>query len=420
MTDSVAPSSQKKARRMVPLRYVLTPILIILVAIFVLILMGIMAPKPAKKPVEIKAPLVEAVDLEKSDVAFTISSQGSVLPRTETTLISEVSGSIVSVSEKFQVGGFFKKGEEILRIDDIIYEVAFLKAESQLESAKAELEQENARGEQAKEEWLLTGKAIDKAPSLALRIPQLQQARANVKSAEANFKEAKTKLERTRILAPYDAMVKAKQVDIGQYVTTGSAMATTFAIDYAEVRLPVKQRDVEFLNLPKVNRVSDEASAVNIYYESNGQKHAWSSTLIRYEGVVDMSSRVHYVVAQLNDPYSVLEQKQSGELRVGTFVKADITGKTVNGLLSIPRDAVHGANTLYLIDNENKLHIQPIDIYRAEVDYVYTLDNVDSQFRLITTNLETPVEGMTLRVAGEEPVATADVEPKNDDQDDNS
>ena len=418
MSANTDATPAKKARKMVPLRYVLTPIAIIFFGLIVLMVMGALAPKPAKKPIEIKAPLVDAQEIERRDISFIVASQGSVLPRTETKLVSEVSGNVVSVSKKFEVGGFFRKGEELIRIDDITYQVALLKAESQLESAIAELEKEKAHGKQARDEWMLTDKSLEEAPALALRLPQLKQAQASVKSAEAGLKEAKTKLDRTRILAPYDAMLKVKHIDIGQYVSTGTAIATTFAIDYAEVRLPVKQRDIAFLNLPKLNQGDAEKASIELIQTIDGQKKAWQSTLSRYEGVVDMSSRVHYVVAQINDPYNYLGATNHDEIRMGTFVTANIAGKQLADLYAIPRHVVHGANTLYLISEDNKLHIQKIDVLRADVDYVYTGDELDAGMRLVMTNLATPVEGMALRVRGEasQTQTTEDAVAKQEEQ----
>lgn len=214
-------NNNKKPRRMIQLRYVLTPIAIILFAIIGLIVVAALAPKPAKKPTIIKAPLVEAQSIERQDIRFAISSQGSVVPRTQTNLVSEVSGQITSVNDKFNVGGFFKKGEVLLTIDDISYRVGLLQAQSRLDAANAVLVEEQARKEQAEDEWLLTGKALSAAPVLALRLPQLQKAKADVKAAEADVTDAEVKLTRTQIKAPYDAMLKEKQVEIGQYVILG-------------------------------------------------------------------------------------------------------------------------------------------------------------------------------------------------------
>ena len=110
-------NNNKKHKRMVPLRYVLMPFTIIFIAIIIVAILGALAPKPAKKPPAIKAPLVEVMTLDSKAVTFSIASQGNVVPRTQTTIISEVSGAVTDVSEKFYVGGFFKKGEVLLKID---------------------------------------------------------------------------------------------------------------------------------------------------------------------------------------------------------------------------------------------------------------------------------------------------------------
>lgn len=411
--SSTAENNNKKNRRMIPLRYVLTPIAIILLAIIALIIFAALAPKPAKKPAIIKAPLVEVRNIARQDVRFIIASQGSVLPRTQTNLVSEVSGQITSVNDKFNVGGFFKKGEVLLSIDDISYQVALLQAQSRLDAAKAVLIEEQARKDQAEDEWMLTGKTLAEAPILALRLPQLQKAQADIKAAKADVTDAEVKLTRTKIIAPYDAIVKEKQVDIGQYVTTGSVLAKTFAVDYAEVRLPIKQRDVDFLNLPKINQSQNKVSKVDIYYQLSGREHAWASNLTRYEGEVDSRSRVHYVIAQIDDPYSVLSSSDHQELRIGTFVNANISGKKINDIVTIPRAALHGANKLYLVDTDNKLHIQEIKVLRNDADYVYSHDQFTAGFRLVMTQMEAPVEGMALRIVGEQ----ADT-AKSDSQDD--
>ncbi|MDO6444627.1 efflux RND transporter periplasmic adaptor subunit [Colwellia sp. 1_MG-2023] len=395
------PSSNTE-RRMVPLRYVLTPFAIIFAAIILLIIVSALAPKPEKKPIVHKAPLVEVESLKKESVTFVIPSQGNILPRTETNLIAEVSGKVVSVSEKFKVGGYFLKGEQLLALDDVDYKIALIQAQANLANAKANLVEQKARAEQAEAEWLLSGESLDNAPVLALRIPNLQKAEADLKAAQANLQSAEIKLARTKITAPYDAMLQEKHVDIGQFVSMGTTIAKTFAIDYAEVRLPIKQRDVSFLNLPKINQEQAKTALVDIQFDLDGKVTHWPAKITRYEGVVDSKSRVHYIVAQIDDPYALLSNNPHQEIRMGAFIHADIQGKTVEGVLSIPRDALHGADTIYTLDTTNKLHIQKIELLRTDASFVYSLNDLPTGHRLITTMLEMPVEGMSLRVAGEQ------------------
>ena len=397
-----AEAPKHKARRMVQLRYVLAPFAIIFAAIFVLVILSVLAPKPAKKPVEIKSPLVSVMKLPPKEVTFDIQSQGSVIPRTKTTLISEVSGVVTRVSDKFQVGGFFAKGEVLLTIDDISYQVALLRAQAQLESAQAVLIEEQARSKQAEEEWLLTGKSLEQAPILALRLPQLKKAQAGVLAAQADLREAKIKLERTKITAPYDAMLTAKQVDVGQYVTMGASLANTFAVDYAEVRLPVKQRDLAFLNFSRIHQAIEQEPSVDLFYEVDGKKHLWEAKITRYEGVVDSNSRVHYFVAQIVDPYSILSESEHDEIRIGTFVNARVTGKSMANVTAIPLSAIYSGDTVYLVDDNNRLFFHKVNILRSDANFAYSLNEIPADKRLILTKLATPVQNMKLRIDGEQ------------------
>jgi len=394
-------NNEKRPRRTVQLRYVLTPIAILFGAIFLFIIVMSMKPAPMKKPLEVKAPLVEVQVLDRKDIRFEIKSQGSVIPRTETSLISEVSGIVVEVSDKFKVGGYFKKGEQLLAIEDIDYQVALVQAKSRLGVAEANVAEEKARAKQAEDEWRLSGKSLEEAPVLALRIPQQQKAEAELLAAKADLRAAEIKLQRTKILAPYDAMISEKTVDVGRYVSTGTKLAQTFAVDYAEVRLPIKQRDAEFVDMPRINHENSKASPVSLYHEVSGKEYRWDSSVSRYEGVVDNKSRVHYVIAQIDDPYGVQSNSKHDEIRIGTFVNAVIFGKSVEDIVQIPRSAVRGANRVFLIGGDNRLYEQEVEVLRTDSHSIYTADQFKPDMRLVLTRLSTPVVGMTLRVKGE-------------------
>ncbi len=394
---TTAQPSQKKRR----IWLYITPLLIIVAALVLLKVFTSMAAKPNKKPMENKPPLVEVLALQQQPIAFSISSQGTVKPSVETLLIPEVSGQIVSVSEKFKNGGYFTQGEVIVAIDDVTYRTNVLQAKSQLESAEASLLEEQAKAEQAKHDWLQSGKPLAEAPILALRKPQLQRAKAAFDAAKASLQQAEIKLARTQIKAPFNGIIKNKQVDIGQYVTMGTQLATTFAVDYAEVRLPIKQQDIAFLNLPSLTEKNALQSDVDLSMTTNGKTQHWHSYLARYEGEVDPNSRVHYVVTKVNDPYRLLDSTKTTDLRVGSFVQAKIAGKSIDNVLAIPRNAVHGANTINLLDANNELHIQNMAVLRSDHDYIYSQQTIPDGMRLIVTKLATPVEGMKLRVAGE-------------------
>ncbi len=357
-----------------------------------------------KKPIKASSPLVEVLQPEAGSVTFKVTAHGVVQPRTETTLVSEVSGVIQQVSEKFVAGGYFKQGELLLQIDPTDYEVGVEQSKARLASQQAKYAQEKAKAEQATKEWDLTGRSRENAPLLALRKPFLLEAKANMQSAQADLKKAEQKLARTFIRAPYDGMVKSKQVDIGQFVATGTQLGTTFAIDYAEVRLPLTDQELAFINIPEWSRTSETSSAaqVELIADYAGKKQHWQGELVRMEGVVDELSRVHYVVVRVTDPYAVLnDNSHQSPLKVGTFVTAEINGKQENNLIKLPRDVFRNLTNVLVSDQANQLHIRELQVVRAESDYVYIRDGLETGDRVVLTSIESPVQGMTVRIEGE-------------------
>ncbi|MEE4246241.1 MAG: efflux RND transporter periplasmic adaptor subunit [Kangiellaceae bacterium] len=373
-------------------------------------------PVPPKKPVVVKAPVVEVMIPTPETYQFSVESLGVVQPRTETTLVTEVTGLVEKVSEKFFAGGYFKKGEVLLTIDPTDYQVAVEQAKARLTSANAQLAQEQARAEQALKEWDLTGRSRENAPLLALRKPFLLEAEANVQSAKADLKNAERKLDRTVIRAPYDGMVKEKRADVGQFVSMGTALGVTFAVDFAEVRLPLTDEDLAFIDVPtwNENSVNPKVQLVATYA---GKPNTWSAELVRMEGVVDETSRVHYAVARINDPYAVDPANRDNKpLKVGTFVTAQIQGIEVDGVIRIPRDVFRELDKVVVADANRELHIRSLDIIRSEAQYVYVRQGLEQGDQVVLTAMESPVQGMKLRIAGEpEPEAKIETELKPDE-----
>ena len=186
------------------------------VAIFV-VLTGLREP-PAKKESEILAPLVEVLEMQPMRAAFRIESQGTVMPRTQTTLSSEVSGTIVEISPKWIAGGVFAAGEVLMRIDPTNYSVA-------VDQAKALVRQRQIEFDGA-EKLLSQGYRAE---------AEHASAAAALASAKAELTRANRNLERTYIRVPYAGMVRSKDSDIGQFVNPGTRLGVVFATDEAEV-----------------------------------------------------------------------------------------------------------------------------------------------------------------------------------------
>ncbi len=382
-------------------KFVLPPILIVVsIAIVIALVTYQQAKNAAKKPETTKAVLVDVIEAEVQSLNFSVESQGTVRPRTETTLVSEVAGKIVSVAPEFVAGGFFREGEILLQIDPSDYQTGLKRAEAALASREARLADEIARSKQALKDWQNIGRE-DQPSDLVLRKPQLADARANVSAAEADVQKAKRDLERTRITVPYDGLVREKLVDIGQYVAPGTRLAVTFAIDTAEVRLPLTHNDLRYLDLPSETEAKQRRKnfpAVILSAEQGGETRTWEARIIRTEGVVDEISRVTYAVAQVTDPYGLLGQSHQQELKIGTFVNASIEGLPAKNVVVLPRFVLRADNTVLVANANNELEIAPVNVTRAEPKKVYISSGIKAGDKVVITTLDAPVPGTRLAI----------------------
>lgn len=386
-------------------KFMLPLILIVLSIVVVIALVAYQQSQRAERKTDTdKAVLVETIEAKVTSLNFIINSQGTVRPRTETTLVSEVSGKIVSVAAEFVAGGFFHAGDVLLQIDPSDYQAGLKRAQAALASRQAKLADEAARSEQALKDWQNMGKQ-GQPSDLVLRKPQLADAKANVSAAEADVQKAQRDLERTQISLPYDGLVKEKAVDIGQYVTLGTRLGMTFAIDTAEVRLPLTHNDLAYLDLPTETELKNRDRSfppVRLSAESGAGAQYWQARIIRTEGVVDEISRVIYAVAQVTDPYGMLGQSHQQELKIGTFVNAEIEGLPAENVVVLPRYVLRPDHTVLVAGENNELEILPVTVLRAEPKKVYISEGIKGGAKVVITTLDAPVPGTRLAISGEE------------------
>lgn len=361
---------------------------IIAVAIGVTALMVMQKPVPQTKPLPSLALLVETIELQAATTTFTVSSQGTVLPRTETLLSSEVSGTIDRISPKFVAGGVFDAGEELLRIDPTNYRVAVEQAEALVRQRQIEYD------------------GASKLRSQGYRAEaDYASAAAALASAKAELTRASRNLERTSIRLPYRGMVRVKSADLGQFVSPGTRLGTTFAVDTAEIRLPLTDRDIGFVDLPQPGEYGDQSGpAVTLSATRKGRVFQWPARIVRTEGVVDLESRVTYAVAQVEDPYQL---DGDGEpLPIGTFVSAAVKGITAEDILRVPRAALRQSNQLMFVDDESRLQLRTVEISTTDSDYAYISGGAQSGERVIVTALESPINGTPVRTSADEEADT--------------
>ncbi len=344
-------------------RQVITAALTLLGFLIIALFIFNNGPKPKFKPNAAPPILqVEAIQLSKAPYQFKLSSFGTVQPRTQTLLVSQVSGVITEVNPTFKDGGFFNRGDVLIQMDDRDYQAVAKVAQAELLQAALALEEEQARAKQAQIDWMRLGDGKE-APALVLRKPQLAAAEAKRYSAQANYEKAQLDLERTKIRAPFDGRVKSAQVDLGQYINKNSALGEVFATDVVEIRLPLKNSELALIDLPENYRnqttTDDELPSVTIISDL-GKPQQWHGKIVRTEAAIDPNSHQLYVVAQINDPFAV-EQIDKTPLKIGQYVTARIEGKSLDNALVVPTSSVYQGSYIYTV-NAQKLMRQPISV----------------------------------------------------------
>lgn len=366
-------------------KQIILPIVVLGLGISALAGISALKKPPEEKPTLDTTPLVSVEEIQFQPMIFNVSSYGVVNPKYNTNLVSQVMGEITYLSDSFVKGGFVKGGDILAKIDASDYEADLLDAQASIASAKAALVQERANVKVAETEWaqISNGTPTD----LSLRKPQLAQEIARLKSAEAGLHRAQRNLERTVIRAPYDSLVSSREVGLGSYVSKGTAVGALLSTDIAEVRLPLADKEIQYLEAKGVN------ATVALVGNFAGSKQEWLGKIVRSEGVVDSKSRMTYLVAEIVDPYGLKADKR--ELRYGTYVTAIISGANAGEVTIVPRHLIVNGQVA-VMDDEKLLRYKDVTMLRQEGSKVVISDGLENGMKLITSALDYPIEGMKL------------------------
>jgi len=390
-------------------KYLKAIVVIIVTVILVKIIMGNPPQSNRGKPQKSKLMSVTVQTLTAQDFQIALDSFGTVKPRTQSVLVAQVSGQITKISNNFRDGEFFHKGDVLVTLDDRDYKAELKISEAGVLNAQQSLLEEKAKVAQAKEDWQRLGNGKE-ANDLVLRKPQLAASRAQLLSAQAKYEKAQLAFERTKVIAPYSGRILKKQVDVGQVVSNNSKLADIFATDKVEIRLPIHNSDLAFINLPE--QYSDQPNRKNnfnnVLFTSDlipGQK--WQGKLIRTEGSIDDNSQQLYVVAQIDDPFKsglVSSEQASNQqrmtIKIGQYLNAKITAKLLTQTMIIPNTAIYQGSYVYIVVN-GLLQRKTISIAWQNDKHALISSGLDFGQKLVLTSLGQVSSGTEVTIVGE-------------------
>ncbi len=370
-------------------------------------------PRIVTQAPKTEVPLVSVIQVEPQTIRLNVHSQGIVIPRNEIDLIPEVAGKVIYLHPDFVAGGYFDRNSLLVTIDPRDYDAAIVQAQVQIAEAKRQLAMEEAQADQAHNEWQALGEGRPSA--LAMREPQLAEARAKLKSAEANLTLTRIKRSRCELRAPFAGRLQSKNIGLGQFIQPGEKLARIYSTDVAEIRLPLATSQLSFLDLPlgdpgfqeptrsragafrqSLGQAGERGPKVSLSTEFAGVMQTWQGRIVRTEGALDESTGVLYAVAEVQNPYQ--QKDNRSPLLSGLFVQAEIEGKSMQGVFTLPQLAINTAQEVMLVDASQKLHIRHVDVLRNEADRVLVNGGLNAGDLIVLSGIDVPVEGMTVRL----------------------
>lgn len=354
------------------------------------------APKAQKRPPEKSLPKVETLALQPVEHRVSIDAMGSVVPARKMVLKSRVSGQVQSVDPEFVAGGIVTKGQRLVKIDPQDYRLALARKESDLINAQYKLKVEMGYQEVARKEWTLLNKGQSSRTDdeeLALRKPHLAKARSDVAAARAELEQARLDLARTDVAAPFNAVIRSTNVEVGSQISTQDSLAELVGTDEYWIRVSLPVERLGWFAIPTDD--SGPGAPVRVRYRG----YQRSGRVIRLLSDLETQGRMARIVVAVKDPLGLKARSSDlPSLLIGEYVRVEIQGRLLTGVYRIPRNSLRDNDAIWLAGKGDTLRIEPVDILWRDDRMVLVKNNLRPGDRLVVSDLVTPVQGMPLDV----------------------
>lgn len=400
--------------------------------------------RPAATVLERNAPWVNVIALTPRTVSLDVIANGTVRARDTIAIGPEVGGRVVFVSSSLRSGSFVSKGEVLVKLDDREPRIVLRSATAQLDQASSELarlvaseahvkrdlELRHERVELAKTEhhrqkallgtgaasqglldqkrgaWLAERSALQLVERTVDLLPHdLARARAAVARAEAARDQAQLAVDRLVLRAPLDGQVKLRQVEVGQVVAPGSALAALDGHAVYEVAVQITHEDLTKLaqipgaalpkDLPTPPGFAGSVTA-EVTWVAN-RDAPWPGRVTRIE-TVDTRTRTLPVIVEVERPWDRLASGRSPLLQ-GAYCRVRLAGRTIEGAWVVPERSLREGDRIYLL-REGRLVVVPVGVEHlmAGEAVITPTTPITPGDQLVVSPITYPVAGMALRV----------------------
>jgi len=384
---------------------VVLPLALIVGSIVIAILLVLFKPQAEKRSSQPKLPVVTVKKVHSETVKIPVFSRGTIKAGTDIILTSEVQGRVQSISKNLTAGGFFKKGEVLLKVDPVNYELDLAKVKSQV--SKAELNLARVKADVR----------TNRLGKTRVGLARVAEAKAQLKAAQADTERVKILLAKTEVRAPFSGRVLDKMVGTGQYISPGMQLGRIFATENAEIHLPLSDTQIALIDVPYRGNKNSEASPLVRLEASYGEtSFYWLGRIIGTEGGINARNRLMYLIADIEDPFADdPAQPKRPPLTVGKFVEAEIEGSKFDNIFVVPREAIRNSNQVLTVDKNQRLHIREVSILYRGKNNIYIKKGLNENDHIVMTPLDVVVEGMRVLLSDSQQMEFASTSIEKDD-----
>ncbi len=364
--------------------------------VFVMITAGAtngVADNSADNALRAQGPLVEVLEAETVDGAYTIEAPGRLQSRQNLVIVGEVAGKISYVNPKFVLGGRFKEGETLFRINDADYKAELARAKAGVASAKAALVRAKLDNE----------RRIDLVKKGAVSVAARDEAVANLASAEAGVEQAKADLiraqdnvDRTDIKAPFPALVLSEAISKASYVSPGQELARIIDTRAAELVAGLSPRKAAAVT--RALSTLAEGKLVAVAKPNDGSVGSGTLTgfVDQFSPSIDAASRSALVVAVFPDAF---KKENAGRVFANDFMTLEIGVKSTEQVWQVPVGAIRKDKFVWIVEG-GKLVKRNVTVIDSQGENAFVISNAGlNGSKIMLTLLSEEIEGMSVRSA---------------------
>jgi RND family efflux transporter MFP subunit len=430
--------------------------IVLLTGIAAMLALASMKKPPAEARLDERPLHVEVKTAAFQDVPVIISGYGEARSLDVVTISPEVSGRIVEIHPQLEAGEIIPLGDVLFRIDERDYQadhseavaaveqwrqtILRLRKQAEIDADRLKTLRRSQRLAEAEFDRLkrlyekdrvgtrsgvdgaerTANASRDEADKMAQAVTlypiQIQEAQNSLKAAQARLEIASIRLERCKVIAPFTGRVRSVTIEQGQFVTAGIAAVTLANDAMLEIHIPVDSRDArQWLRFKVDPSVAKGAwfgalEPVNCrirWTDALDDQH-WQGTLHRVVAF-NKETRTVTVAVRISADDAVSGAPERIPLVEGMFCLVEIPGKTMSGVIALPRLAVSFENTVY-VARGNRLKTVPVRVARLQGEQAFIAEGLGDGEQVIVTRLVDPLENSLLTISNAPESVTPPVE----------